>query len=66
MHKRASSISGELEIRSTLGEGTLLSVAAPLPPRVTLTSWPVFLWKSLREHTHNVKDSDKPDPHSYS
>jgi signal transduction histidine kinase len=58
MRKRARSILAKLEIRCNPAEGTLVSVTASLPPRVTLNSWPVILWKFLREHTHNVTTPD--------
>jgi signal transduction histidine kinase len=51
MRKRAMSISSKLEIRSDPREGTMVSIAAPLPSRVTITSLPGFLWKFLKEYT---------------
>jgi signal transduction histidine kinase len=51
MRKRAMSISAKLEIRSNPEAGTIVSVAAPLPSRVTITSLPALLWKFLRKDT---------------
>jgi signal transduction histidine kinase len=64
MLKRASSISAKLEISGEPGKGTIVSVTALLLPRITLTSWPIFLWKYLKEHTHNGKAPSKPYPYS--
>jgi signal transduction histidine kinase len=66
MRKRAIGISARFEICANLGEGTQVSVTTPLPPRVTFASWPVFLWKFLREHTRNGTPAVKSRPHSYS
>jgi signal transduction histidine kinase len=66
MRKRAIGISAKFEICSSLGKGTQVSVTTPLPPRITFASWPVFLWKSLREHTRNGTPAVKSHPHSYS
>jgi signal transduction histidine kinase len=52
MRKRAATISAELQILSTLGHGTRVQITAPLPPRITVFSWPRFLWKYLKELTH--------------
>jgi hypothetical protein len=65
MRKRAASISARLEIRSSAAEGTQVVVTTGLPQRITLTSWPAFLWKYLREHTRNVAIASKSDPHPY-
>jgi Histidine kinase len=55
MRKRAASIFASLQILSQPGQGTVVQVAAPLPPRITLISWPKFLWKYFREHSSNVQ-----------
>lgn len=52
MRKRASSISAALKIESAVGQGTRVQIAAPLPPRMTLFSWPNLLRKYLMESTH--------------
>lgn len=66
MRKRTASISAKLEICSSEGKGTQIRVAAPLAPRVTFFSWPIFLWNFLRERASNVAASNKPNPHPYS
>lgn len=62
MRRRAQSISAALQIDSNPGEGTRIIITAPLPPRITLISWPKLLWKYVRErgiyarhskHTHS-------------
>jgi signal transduction histidine kinase len=53
MRKRAASISAKFEIASEADKGTQVRVEAPLPPRITFTSWPQLLWKyigSYRPH----------------
>jgi len=52
MRKRAATIPAELQILSTPGHGTRVQMTASLPPRITIFSWPQFLWKNLRELTH--------------
>jgi signal transduction histidine kinase len=52
MRKRAATIPAELQIMSTPGHGTHVQITAPLPPRITIFSWPQFLWKNLKELTH--------------
>jgi signal transduction histidine kinase len=39
MRQRAESISATFRIQSAFGEGTIVRIAAPLPPRVSITSW---------------------------
>ncbi len=65
MRKRAAGISAALQILSSPEKGTVVQVAAPLPPRITLISWPKHLWKYLREHSSNVEANRQPHPHSY-
>jgi signal transduction histidine kinase len=55
MRKRAASISASLVITSALGVGTRVCVTTSLPPRVTVFSWPRFLWKYLRKRRLNVE-----------
>lgn len=52
MRKRAASISAVLRIESTFGQGTRVQIVAPLPPRITLLSWPAIVRKYLMELTH--------------
>jgi len=65
MRRRAQSISAEFKIHSKPGEGTTVQVNAPLPPRITLTSWPKMLRNYLRERWINVRTSKPADSHSY-
>jgi signal transduction histidine kinase len=55
MRKRAAGISAKLEMSSAPGRGTRIQVAAPLPPPITLKSWPRVLWKYMRENRSNAK-----------
>lgn len=50
MRKRADSISARFEIVSAPQNGTRVRVDAILPPRITVISWPKFLWKYLRTY----------------
>jgi signal transduction histidine kinase len=65
MRKRAASIFAKLDISSKLGQGTLVSVTALLPPRITFFSWPGLLSRFLREHLFNAATGDSPHPHPY-
>jgi len=56
MRKRAATISAALQILSTPGHGTRVQITASLPPRITIFSWPQFLWKYLKELTHVQRD----------
>jgi signal transduction histidine kinase len=50
MRKRAAGISAKFEIVGAPGSGTQVRVDVLLPPRITLVSWPQFLWKYLRSY----------------
>jgi signal transduction histidine kinase len=68
MRKRAGSISAKLEIQSNRDgqnrdRGTLVSVLAFLPPPVTFFSWPLLLWKILRERTRDATSKSHPHPY---
>ena len=65
MRKRAASISARLDISSRPGQGTQVSVTAPLPPRITFFSWPGLLSRFLKEHLFNATTGDPPHPHPY-
>ena len=65
MRKRATSISARLDISSVLGRGTQVSVTAPLPPGITLISWPAHFLRFLREHFSNAATAEPPHPHPY-
>ena len=60
MRKRAASISARLDIDSAPGRGTRIKVVAPLPPPITLLSWPVVLKKYVREDRPNAKSPKLP------
>jgi signal transduction histidine kinase len=55
MRKRAATIAASLKILSNPGHGTRLEVTAPLPPRLTILTWPDFLRRYLTEHRPNVQ-----------
>jgi len=65
MRKRAASISAHLDIVSQLGQGTLVTVMAALPPRITFLSWPQLLYKFLREKYRNATTIEPPHPGAY-
>jgi signal transduction histidine kinase len=65
MRKRAESISANLEIQSGAGQGTRITVTAPLPPRFTLRSGPAFLWQYFQEHRPHAQDWEPNHPYSY-
>jgi len=65
MQRRAQSISAKFSLESKPGQGTRIRIDAPLPPRVTLTTWPKLLWRYLREQWTDVRPSKHADSHSY-
>jgi signal transduction histidine kinase len=65
MRRRARSISAECLIESTPGEGTRVQVAAPLPPRVTVTNSPKLFWRYVREHWIDARPSKQADSYPY-
>jgi signal transduction histidine kinase len=65
MRRRAQSISAAFQIESKPGEGTRIQITAPLPPRVTLTTWPKLFWKYVKEHWIDARPSKRADSHSY-
>jgi signal transduction histidine kinase len=65
MRKRAASISANLHILSSPGQGTRVRITASLPPRITLLSWPKFAWKYFVEHRSNAQSARQPYPNSY-
>ena len=52
MRKRAAAISGVLKIESAPDQGTRVQITAPLPPRMTVFSWPGVLRKYLLALAH--------------
>ena len=65
MRKRADSIAATLEIDSSPGRGTRVKVVAPLPPRFTLISWPVYIWQYVKERRPHAQDWEHSNPYSY-
>jgi signal transduction histidine kinase len=65
MRKRAEGISGVLAIKSSCGQGTRIEVTAPLPPRLTLRTWPVYLWHYFQERRSNAQAWERAHPYSY-
>ncbi|MGD0893407.1 MAG: sensor histidine kinase [Terracidiphilus sp.] len=65
MRRRAQSISAEFQIDSELGAGTRVRINAPLPPRITLVTWPGLLWRFLKEQWTDVRPSKQSNSNSY-
>lgn len=65
MRRRAHGVSAAFQLHSQPGEGTRVTVEAPLPPRVTFTSWPKLLWKYVMEHWINARPTRHANSHSY-
>jgi signal transduction histidine kinase len=65
MRRRAQGISAAFQIISKLGKGTRMEITAPLPPRITLTSWPKHLWRYVKEHWINARPTKHTNSHSY-
>jgi signal transduction histidine kinase len=55
MRRRAQGIAASMQIESSVGKGTVVSVDALLPPRITFTSMLKLSWKYLMEHWINVR-----------
>jgi len=65
MRRRAQGISASFQLRSQPGGGTQVTVEAPLPPRVTLVSWPKLVWKFVMEHGINARPTRHANSNSY-
>ncbi len=65
MRKRADSISAVIGIVSTPGHGTRVEVSAPLPPQLTFTGWPRYIWQYLQERRSNAQKWERSHPYSY-
>jgi len=65
MRRRAHSVSATFHVYSAPGQGTRIEVIAPLPPRVTFTTWPKFLWQYLTEIWNHARPSKLSNSHSY-
>ncbi len=50
MRRRAQWIAANFQLHSTPGQGTKVSVDAPIPPRPTAYHWMKLLWKKRTEH----------------
>jgi signal transduction histidine kinase len=59
MRKRADTISGELQILSQPGKGTIVQVAAPMPARMMRRMWPATIWHFLWERRFHGQTTDK-------
>ncbi|MGA8270291.1 MAG: histidine kinase [Candidatus Sulfotelmatobacter sp.] len=59
MRKRADTISAELEIRSTPGQGTSVQAIAPMPAKLMRTLWPTSIWHLFWERRFHGQDTDK-------
>ncbi len=55
MRRRAQSISATFRIDTRQGEGTRIQATAPLPPRLTVTSWPKLLWEFVKEYRFDAR-----------
>ena len=65
MRRRAQGISAAFQINSKPCEGTRVEITAPLPPRITLISWPKHLWRYVKEHWINARPTKHTNSHSY-
>jgi len=65
MRMRAQRISASFRLQSKVNEGTQITVEAPLPPRVTLLSWPKLLWKYVMEHSINARATKQANSYTY-
>ncbi len=65
MRRRAQSVSASFHLHSAPGEGTRVEVTAPLPPRLTLSTWPKLAWKYLTESWNDARSSKFSNSHSY-
>jgi signal transduction histidine kinase len=65
MRRRTQSVSATFHVHSAPGQGTRIEVIAPLPPRVTFTTWPKFLWQYLTETWNHARPSKLSNSHSY-
>ncbi len=59
MRKRADTISAELQIRSTPGQGTAVQAIAPMPGKLMRTLWPTSIWHFLWERRFHGQATNK-------
>jgi signal transduction histidine kinase len=65
MRRRAQSISALFHVDSKIGAGTMIRVEAPLPPRITVASWPRILWKHTMESWNHARAARTTSSHLY-
>jgi signal transduction histidine kinase len=65
MRRRAQSISADFHIESKPGVGTQIQIAAPLPPRVTVTTLPRMFGRYVRERWIYARPAKQNDSYSY-
>jgi len=65
MRRRAQSVSATFQLESQPGTGTRIRVEAPLPPRMTFTSWPRLFWKYMMEYWWNARATRAANSHPY-
>lgn len=65
MRRRAQSVSATFHVHSAPGQGTRIEVNAPLPPRVTVATWPKLAWQYLTETWNHGRPSKLSNSHSY-
>jgi signal transduction histidine kinase len=65
MRKRAESISAVLRVLSAPGKGTRVEVVVPLPPRLTVLTWPRYVWRHLMERPPYAAEGTIENPYSY-
>jgi signal transduction histidine kinase len=57
MRKRAASISAGFKLVTAQGQGTVIHVISPLPPKIHPTAWPKFAWRHLRKREPYVRNN---------
>jgi signal transduction histidine kinase len=65
MRRRAHGISAAFHVDSHIGVGTSVSVEAPLPPRITVASWPRILWRHTMESWNHARAARTDSSHLY-
>ena len=65
MRRRAQTVFATFQLQSSPGKGTSIEVTAPLPPRITIATWPKLLWKHLMESWFNGRPTKFSNSHSY-
>lgn len=65
MRRRARGISAVFHVDSQIGVGTSIRVEAPLPPRITVASWPRILWRHTMESWNHARAARTDSSHLY-